>query len=103
MIKGYKVRIYPNKTQVALIEQNFGACRWLYNRALALKRDRNETLTLGERAWECPQCGVNLDRDINAALNIKYIGINTARNAGIDACGDHANRRVDEARISVKG
>jgi hypothetical protein len=35
-------------------------------------------------------------------LNIKYIGINTARNAGIDACGDHANRWVDEARISVK-
>jgi putative transposase len=64
---------------------------------------KNETLTLGERAWECPQCGVPLDRDINAALNIKYIGINTARNAGIDACGDHANRRVDEARISANG
>jgi len=63
---------------------------------------KNETLTLSERAWECPQCGVTLDRDVNAALNIKYIGINTARNAGIDACGDHANRWVDEARISVK-
>jgi putative transposase len=29
-----------------------------------------ETLSLGERIFVCPVCGVQLDRDYNAALNI---------------------------------
>lgn len=37
--------------------------------------DRNDALTLNDREWICPQCGAHLDRDVNAAINIKNIGL----------------------------
>ena len=35
----------------------------------------NETLTLSDRQWICPECGSHHDRDINAAINILRAGI----------------------------
>ena len=35
----------------------------------------NETLTLSDRQWTCPECGSDHDRDINAARNILRAGI----------------------------
>lgn len=37
MIKGFKVRIYPNKEQKILLEKTFGANRFIYNYFLNLK------------------------------------------------------------------
>ena len=34
----------------------------------------NKELTLADRVWQCSSCGVVLDRDINAAINIKNEG-----------------------------
>ncbi len=36
-LKAYKYRLYPNKKQQILLSKHFGACRWLYNYALAKK------------------------------------------------------------------
>lgn len=36
--KAYKCRLYPNKEQEAYINNNFGACRWLWNECLATKK-----------------------------------------------------------------
>ncbi len=33
-VKGYKFRIYPNKSQIELLEKTFGCCRFVYNKAL---------------------------------------------------------------------
>ena len=35
----------------------------------------NETLTLNDRQWTCPECGSHHDRDINASINILRAGI----------------------------
>ena len=34
----------------------------------------NKELTLSDRSWTCSHCGAELDRDINAAINIKNEG-----------------------------
>ena len=36
---------------------------------------KNETLTLKDRYWTCPNCSTSHDRDINAAINILQAGV----------------------------
>ena len=52
----------------------------------AIKSD----LTLKDRTYKC-ECGLEIDRDLNAAINIK----NRAKHAQINACGEeHKTSRV---------
>jgi putative transposase len=48
-----------------------------------------DDLPLKVRAWTCPSCGEEHDRDVNAALNIKRLGILELRAGGshVPACG----------------
>ena len=39
--------------------------------------DVTGTITLRDRRWECPQCGVTHDRDLNAAINLLRVGAST--------------------------
>ena len=50
MRKTFKYRLYPNKPQQRLLEQQLEECRWLYNHLLAERRD----------AWEQRQESVRL-------------------------------------------
>jgi putative transposase len=36
----------------------------------------NKELTLKDREWTCPDCGIVLDRDFNASINIKNFALN---------------------------
>jgi putative transposase len=47
-----------------------------------------QEMPLSKRVFECPECGIFIDRDLNASLNIRNIGINTVGHTGINACGD---------------
>lgn len=39
----------------------------------------NKELRLSDRVWTCPQCGAELDRDVNAAKNIKSMALSAIR------------------------
>ena len=43
MFRSTKYRIYPNAEQEVLLSKHFGCVRWLYNRALASKKEAWET------------------------------------------------------------
>ena len=43
----------------------------------------NDKLTLKDRVWNCPNCGIQLDRDLNASVNILTQGLNTLQAVGI--------------------
>lgn len=43
-----------------------------------------ETLDLAERVFACEVCGISLDRDENAAANLRAYGIKVVRELGID-------------------
>jgi len=40
------------------------ACGWVW-----------ESMTLGDRVFQCEKCGLVLDRDVNAARNIERLGV----------------------------
>ena len=42
MLKAYKYRIYPNKSQTVLLAKHFGSCRFIYNWALDKKQKEYE-------------------------------------------------------------
>jgi putative transposase len=39
MLKAYKFRLYPTKTQISKMERTLDLCRWVYNQTLAYRKD----------------------------------------------------------------
>ena len=50
--------------------------------------EENPNLKLSDREWVCPHCGCVIDRDYNAALNLRDYYYSTVGTTGIDACGE---------------
>jgi len=49
-----------------------------------------QDMPLSKRQYNCPDCGISINRDLNASINIKNLGlnkINTEGRSGINACG----------------
>ena len=50
-----------------------------------LARPDEDTLSLSERTFVCDECGLVIDRDQNAAMNLQH---HTVSSTEINACGD---------------
>jgi putative transposase len=55
-------------------------------------------LTLNGRVYRCPSCGLEMDRDLNASINIHRAGL-----ARIHACGDGVRLPLKEAVVNEPG
>lgn len=63
-----------------------------------------QKMTLNERTYHCPECGLDMDRDVNAAINIRNFALrdfikNTVGTTGINACGDESSGLCDANHI----
>ena len=106
MVKNHKLALAISDSGWSeLIRQLDYKCRW-YGRKLveidrwfpSSKRCNScghivEKMTLNIREWQCPNCGVNHDRDINASKNILAAGL------AVSVCG--ATVRPEQSK-SVK-
>jgi len=59
-----------NYKKVVLVDRFYPSSKTCSNCGYK-KRD----LKLSDRFWICPKCGIYLDRDINAAVNILHEGV----------------------------
>jgi putative transposase len=57
-------------------------------------REIKETLTLEQRVFEC-ECGNKMDRDLNAAINLRTFAASSAEKQ--NACGDNSSGAASAA------
>jgi len=75
MLKAYKYRIYPTKSQIELIEKHFGCARFVYinasinirNYGLGQIDNRNTAGTVGIQACGVPSDGVTTSYGVVAS------------------------------------
>jgi putative transposase len=61
-------------------------------------REGDEKLGLGDREYRCSGCGLVIDRDLNASMNIHRAGL-----ARIYACGDDVSPSLSKAVVAEPG
>jgi putative transposase len=45
---------------------------------------KNEDLALHDRTWCCPACGETHDRDVNASINLYYVGLGRLKRGTVE-------------------
>lgn len=60
-------------------------------------------LALGERSWTCPSCGAVLDRDGNAADNLRRLGLAAVADGPVPESLRAREGWIADARVSVAG
>lgn len=62
---------------------------------------RDEELTLNNRVFKCKDCGLEIDRDLNASLNLEKFG--TESSSGSYASGDGSSPSLSDGQPVVEG
>lgn len=91
----YKAKLYGNHIELA--------DRWFPSskRCSACGAVKKE-LSLSDRLYRCDDCGLEIDRDHNAAKNL----FSTVSSTGFEACGEEGaglNRRLSETGLNEAG
>ena len=77
--------------------------RWFPSSKLCNKCGyKNKELTLKDRKWTCPECNSLLDRDLNAAINIKNEGIRIKIGMSLPELTPLESKSLDPQRIRKK-
>jgi putative transposase len=88
----YKAFLYDTKLMIAdrwyPSSKLCSACHW-----------KNESLTLKERNWHCKNCNAFHDRDVNAALNLKWLATRTA----LPVASDSVMNDTEIGLVSISG
>jgi len=58
---------------------------------------KKKELSLSEREYHCEECGLQIDRDVNAALNLVAVSLPETKNA----CGEEV-RHIDSSGITMQ-
>ena len=69
------------------------------------KCGHQQKIPLSVRTYKCPHCGLEIDRDLNAAINIRNFSLrnifkNTDGTSGINACGVGSSGLCDISHIN---
>jgi putative transposase len=78
------------KVKAAFTTQTCSRCGYV--------KEGNERLILDDRVYSCSSCGLSMDRDLNASINIHRAGL-----AQIHACGDGVRPSVMKAVVAEPG
>ncbi len=63
---------------------------------------KKETLKLSERLFRCDACGISIDRDMNAAINLKNLAVGALSivSGEVKPCGADSNILSDQNRMA---
>lgn len=62
---------------------------------------KNDKLTLKDRVFKCGVCGSEMDRDMNAAVNLSNLGKSTVGSTGIKAFGEGSSVGLETVQHSL--
>lgn len=77
MLKGLRIRIYPNKQQKILIAKTFGCCRLIYNKGLALRKNtyENEGKSIGYKETNAMLTSLKKEDDFSFLKEVDSIAL----------------------------
>ncbi|MDF5729416.1 MAG: helix-turn-helix domain-containing protein [Rhizonema sp. PD38] len=82
MLLGFKTELKLNNQQRTELIKHCGVARHAWNWGLALTkqildhRTKKEHLSLDQRVFQCEHCHFQIDRDLNAAINLSsYVSV----------------------------
>lgn len=90
----YKTKLYGS--ELVVVDRWFPSSKTCSNCGA-----KKETLTLSERVFQCEDCGIELDRDLNAAINLRNAVSHTVSACGLGEADFSRMKQEDSNQLRV--